>query len=69
MAPGRLKPKNGPPAMSLYNCERSAMEPARMPSKTSIGRPLGLVSVLSIKGGTAEISPALARRRVPWRPM
>ncbi|MNT76936.1 hypothetical protein D3C72_2159980 [compost metagenome] len=68
-ASGLLKPKNGPLARSMYSCERSASEAWRMPSNTSSGRPPGLASVLSISGGTAEISPALATRPVPWRPM
>jgi hypothetical protein len=53
----------------LKNCERSAMTAARIWSKASIGRPSGLAAVFSIKGGTAEIRPALATRAVPCRPM
>jgi hypothetical protein len=59
---GRLKPKKGPEAMSLYSCERSAMEAARMPSKNSSSKPSGLASVFSISGGTAPTSTALATR-------
>ena len=39
-----------------------------MASKASIGSPPGLASVLSISGGTAATSTALATRAVPWRP-
>src|ERR1035441_9365167 len=48
---------------------RALEEPARILSKTSMGNPPGLAAVFSISGGTEEISAALARRFVPWRPL
>jgi hypothetical protein len=39
LAPGRLKPKNGPLGTSLKNWERSARKAARKPSNTSTGSP------------------------------
>ena len=49
--------------------ERSAVTPARMPSKTSMGSPPGYASVFSMIGGTAPINTAFATRDVPWRPI
>jgi hypothetical protein len=54
---------------SFQNCERSATTLARIRSKASIGVPSGLAPVLSINGGIAPISTALATRSVPCRPM
>jgi hypothetical protein len=45
------------------------MEAVRIPSNTSIGKPLGLAAVFSISGGTAAMSAAFASRFVPWRPI
>ena len=53
----------------LVELRAVCMTPARMRSNASMGMPPGLAAVLSISGGTAPTSTALARRAVPWRPM
>src|SRR5258708_28258353 len=51
------------------NCDRSAITPARIPLKASIGRPAGFWAVFNISGVTAPTSTTFATREVPWRPM
>ncbi|KAL6249494.1 hypothetical protein RBB50_003347 [Rhinocladiella similis] len=66
---GRLKPNKELDGTSKKNCARSFPVAALKPSKTSMGSPSGLVSVLSMSGGTALARTALDTRLVPWRPI
>src|SRR5882762_8433077 len=43
----------------MKNFERSARTPARIPSKTSFGKPRGLAAVFSMSGGTTDVDRPL----------
>jgi hypothetical protein len=49
----------------LLTSLHTLIEPARIPSNTSTGRPPGLAAVFNINGGTAETRATLTKRFVP----